>query len=225
VTSRPGGGGRARSPPPRRPADLRPVAAEVPAGARWLRLVRAAHRDPLGVGPAPSRFSDPALDRGRPPRWLPLYLGASFTLCLQEALLRDRAVGAPPGPFLVAEAELALWDRIEAEALRPLRVVDLRGAALARSRVPTDVVGAADQRLARAWAAAFHRHPARFDGVLFPSRFRTGDNLALFQPRAAGALGVVSRRGVLDDPVELGRACVALDLAIVPAAPDPEDDA
>jgi hypothetical protein len=61
--------------------------------------------------------------------------------------------------------------------------------------------------------------------VLFPSRFRTGDNLALFQPRAAGALGVVSRRGVLDDPVELGRACVALDLAIVPAAPDPEDDA
>ena len=55
--------------------------------------------------------------RERPPRWLPLYLGQSFTLCLQEALLRDRANAAPPGPFLVAEAELALWDWAEKHGL------------------------------------------------------------------------------------------------------------
>ncbi|RAI57229.1 RES family NAD+ phosphorylase [Roseicella frigidaeris] len=160
---------RARARPPRRAADLRPATTIIPVGARLARLVRSAYPDVLGVGPGPSRFSDPMLDRGRPPRWLPLYLGQSFTLCLQEALLRDRAVAAPPGPFLVAEAELALWDWAEIEVTRPLRLVDLRGAALARSRVPTDVVGAAEHRLARAWAAAFHWHPSGLDGIAFPS--------------------------------------------------------
>jgi len=162
------------------------------------------------------------LDRGRAPRWLPLYLGENFTLCLQETLLRDRADAAVPGPFLVAKAELALWDWAVIEVTQPLRVVDLRAAALARSRVPTDVVGAFDQRLARSWAAAFHRSPAGFDGIAFPSRFRTGDNLALFQGRVGQALRIVARRRVIDSPVELGRACHALDLGIIGAAADPE---
>ena len=143
-------GRRARAHPPRRTTELRPATATIAPGARWVRLVRAAHPEALGVGPGPSRFSDPMLDRGRPPRWLPLYLGQSFTLCLQEALLRDRANAAPPGPFLVAEAELALWDWAVVEVVRPLRVVNLRGTALARSRVPTDVVGAAGCRITAA---------------------------------------------------------------------------
>ena len=212
---------RARARPARRAADLRPVVATIPVSTRWVRLVKTEHQDAFGTGMGRSRFSDPALDRGRPPRWLPIYLGETFTLCIQEVLLRDRA-NAAPGPFLVAEAELGLWDWTQIEVARPLSVVDLRGTALARSRVPTDVVGAADQRLARAWAAAFHRHPAAFDGIVFPSRFRTGDNLALFHDRIAGALHVASRQRVLDNPVELGRACVALDLAIVGSVPEAE---
>jgi hypothetical protein len=208
---------RARARPPRDAATLRPATMLLRAGTRRLRFLRRVHPDALGVGPGPSRFSDPLADRGGAARWLPLYLGDSFTLCLQETLLRDRA-NATPGPFLVAEAELALWDCAEIALLRPLRLVDLRGAALARSRVPSDVVGAADQRLARAWAAAFHRHPAGFAGIAFPSRFGTGENLALFHDRVAGALGVVARHGVLDSPVELGRACAALELGIVAAA-------
>ncbi len=212
---------RARARPPRSPADLRPVIATLPAGGPWVRLVKAAHVDALGVGPGPSRFSDPMLDRRRPPRWLPIYLGQTFTLCFQEAVLRDRANAGPPGPFLVAEAELALWDWAEIEIVRPLRVVDLRGAALTRSRVPTDVAGAADHHLARSWGAAFFRQPSNVDGIMFPSRFRTGDNLALFQNRVAGALRGTARRHVLDSTVELGRACGALDLAIVATALDP----
>ena len=215
-------GRHAQARPPRRSSDIRPVVTTIPAGARWLRFVRAVHADALGVAPGRSRLSDPLLDRGRAPRWLPLYLGQSFALCLQETILRDRANAAAPGPFLIAEAELALWDWVEIEMLQPLRVADLRGTALARSRVPTDVVGAADQRLARAWAASLYRHPAALDGIAFPSRFRSGDNLALFQTRVAGALRVVRRRRMLDSPVELGRACRLLDLAIVaePSAPE-----
>jgi len=186
-----------------------------------VRFVKAVHGDPLAAGPGPSRFSDPILNRGQSPRWLPIYLGGSFTLCLQETVLRDRANAASVGSFLVSHAELALWDWAEIEMVRDLHVVDLRGAALTRSRVPTDVVGASDQRLARAWAAAIHRHPAKFDGIVFPSRFHTGDNLALFQARVANKLRVVARRPLLKSPVQLGRACAALDLAIVA---NPTDD-
>jgi len=160
---------RARARPPRSARNLNLSVATIPPGARWLRFVRSVHPDALGAGPGASRFSDPMLHRARPPRWLPIYLGETFTLCLQETLLRDRANAALPGPFLVAEAELALWDWVVIEVIRPMRVVDLRGAALTRSRVPTDVVGAADQRLARSWAAAIHRHPSDFDGIAFPS--------------------------------------------------------
>jgi len=214
-------GGRARARPPRNPSDFSPVVARIAEGARWARFVRTKHQDALGVSEGRSRFSDPMLDRGRPPRWLPVYLAQTFTLSLQETLLRDRANAALPGPFLLTEAELALWDWAEIEMIRPLRVVDLRGTALTRSRVPTDVVGAADQRLARAWAAAFHRHPAGFDGIVFPSRFRTGDNLALFHERIAGALRLTARRRVLNSSVELGRACALLDLAIVARPTNP----
>lgn len=73
-------------------------------------VAQSSEDDALGAGPGKSRFSDPMLDRGQMPRWLPIYLGETFTLCLQETRLRDRANAALPGPFLVAEAELALWD-------------------------------------------------------------------------------------------------------------------
>jgi hypothetical protein len=65
------------------------------------------------------------LDRRRLPRWLPIYRGQTFTLCLQVAFQRDRANASPPGPALVAAAELPLWDWAEIELVRPLRVFDL----------------------------------------------------------------------------------------------------
>jgi hypothetical protein len=206
---------RARARPPRRAVDLRPVIVTVAAGARWVRFIKTGHRDALGAGLAPSCFSDPILDRGASPRWLPIYLGQSFTLCLQETVLRDRANATPPGPFLISRSELASWDWAQIEVVEDLRVADLREAALTHSRVPTDVVGASDQRLARVWAAAFYRYPEKLDGIVFPSRFRTGDCLALFQTRVTSKLRVSERRALLESPVQLGQACSALDLAIV----------
>lgn len=111
---------------------------------------------------------------------------------------RKRCCATAPTPRRPApswsEAKLALRDRAEIGAARPLRALSLRGAALARSRVPTDVVRVADHRLARTWAAAFHQHPSGLDGLLFPSRLRTGDSLALLHGRVRGALRSASRR-------------------------------
>ncbi len=204
-----------RKAPPGRADALWPVTLDLPAGSRWLRFVQRQHPDALATGPGLSRFSDPRTDRGRTPRWLPLYLGDNFLTCLQETILRDAANAAPPGPFLVAEGELLDWHCAEIEVVQPLRMIDLRGDALARGRIPTDVVNAADQRLARSWAAAFFDHPAQFHGAVYRSRFQTGDNLVLFQPRAGGALRLVSRLSLLERPRDLARACDALDLAIV----------
>lgn len=121
---------RAWARPLRSASELHPTVATIPVGARWLRFVRSTHSDALGAESGRSRFSDPMLGRGRTPRWLPMYFGETFTLCLQETLLRDRANAALPGPFLVAEAELDLWDWVVIEVIRPLRVVDLRRVAL-----------------------------------------------------------------------------------------------
>jgi len=71
---------RARVRPPRSASELHPSVATIPVGARWLRFVRSTHTDALGAGPGRSRFSDPMLDRGRTPRWLPMYFGDSFIL-------------------------------------------------------------------------------------------------------------------------------------------------
>lgn len=85
---------RARARPPRSASELHPAAATIPVGARWLRFVRSAYTDALGAGLGRSRFFGPMLDRGRAPRWLPMYFGETLTLCLEETLLRDRASAA-----------------------------------------------------------------------------------------------------------------------------------
>jgi hypothetical protein len=54
-------------------------------------------------------------------------------------------------------------------------------------RVPTDVVGARNQTLARAWSDAFFDHPAAPDGIPYPSRLMEQRNIALYT-RALGKL-------------------------------------
>ncbi|WP_246678962.1 MULTISPECIES: RES domain-containing protein [unclassified Mesorhizobium] len=53
--------------------------------------------------------------------------------------------------------------------------------------VPTDVVRAQRQNLARRWSVAFHEHPAQPDGVIYPSRLNGATNLAVYD-RAVGKL-------------------------------------
>jgi hypothetical protein len=62
----------------------------------------------------------------------------------------------------------------------PLRLVDLRGDGPLRMGVPSDVVGATRQALARAWSLAFHEHPMKPDGIIYPSRLNEEINLAIY---------------------------------------------
>lgn len=68
-----------------------------------------------------------------------------------------------------------------------LRLVDLRGENGVRMGVPTDVVRAQRQNLARQWSLAFHEHPSQPDGILYPSRLNGATNLAIYN-RSIGKL-------------------------------------
>ena len=58
--------------------------------------------------------------------------------------------------------------------------------------IPSDVVSASSQTLARAWSLALHDHPAQVDGILYPSRLNEQHNVAIFE-RAISALTCSAR--------------------------------
>ena len=164
--------------PPPAFATARLSLATVDAGARFQRIYHRRFPDPLGVGKAPSRFSDP---RRRVPdhRFGVLYLGSSLRVCFLEALLRDQRDGVV-GDWLLEEAELDARQVAEIEVREPLTLLDLREGHPVRMGIPSDVVRGSNHTLARRWSVAFHEHPAQVDGLIHPSRLNGETNLAVY---------------------------------------------
>lgn len=186
-------------------------------GSTWFRFVRATHLNPLGTGPAASRFSDPEADAGRPARFQPLYLGASFGVCFLETVLRDNANGTV-GDWPLAEAELRLWTCATIAVAAPTTLIDLRGDAAIRARVPSDALRASDQVLGRAWSGAFWTHPDEPDGLIYYSRLNGEECAAIYvdNTRSASACFVCLRRTpVLEMGAELGDALDRFRVALV----------
>lgn len=136
------------------------------------------HPDPLGIGKTPSRFSDPRR-RIAANRFGVLYLGETLKVCFLEALLRDQR-DSMIGDLPIAEAEFHTREYAEIEVVAPLKTVNLREDGAIVMGVPSDVAKATDQRLARAWSVAFHDHPERADGIMYPSWLNGRTNLAVF---------------------------------------------
>jgi RES domain len=158
--------------------------------AGWLRIYGAHHKKPLGYGKSDSRFSDPrpyALRR----RFGVLYMNSTLAGCFVEAVLRDRAVGAP-GTYFINESEIDALNVVEVRSVRPLQLVDLRGDGLVKMRIPTDAARASAQDLGRALSLELYRHPSRPDGIVFSSRLNGSTNVAVYG-RAVPAL----RRGTV----------------------------
>jgi RES domain len=182
------------------------------AGERFRRIYFDRHKSPLGFGKTPSRFSDP---RRRKPenRFGVLYLGETLRVCFLEAVLRDKRNGTV-GDYPMDEIELRSRQIAVVEVVKPLATIDLRGDGGVRMGVPSDVSRASDQRLARAWSAAFHDHPARPDGIVYSSRLNGQTNLAIYD-RAIPKLRVVDTTPLIDAP-ELPEVLDELLVALVP---------
>jgi len=148
------------------------------AGQGWGRIYQNRFTDPLGYGKTASRFSDPRR-RIAKNRFGVLYLGQTLKVCFVEAVLRDDR-DAVIGDLVLDEVTLTSRRYAEIEITEPLTLLDLRDDARLRQGVPSDVVGGKDHGLARRWSVAFHDHPAKVDGLLYPSRLNGVENIALY---------------------------------------------
>ena len=157
----------------------------IPPGRTFGRIYWSTYPDPLGYGKSPSRFSDPRR-RVAANRFGVLYFGDSLKVCFLEAVLRDRREGLVDD-LPIDEVELTQRRYAEITTTADLRLVDLRGDNAVRMGVPTDVVRAQRQNLARRWSAAFYEHPSKPDGIMYPSRLNGATNLAIYD-RATGKL-------------------------------------
>ena len=186
----------------------------VPAGLRFGRIYVDRYPDPLGFGKTPSWFSDP---RRRVPenRFGVLYLGETVKVCFQEAVLRDQRDGIV-GDLPIEEKEICARRYAEIETVAPLKMVDLRDDGPVTMGVPTDVAKATSQSLARAWSLAFHDHPAKPDGIIYPSRLNGHTNLAVFD-HAIVKLKSVRVMKLIGAP---GLATVLNDLRVSIVEPD-----
>ncbi|RTM01487.1 MAG: RES domain-containing protein [Hyphomicrobiales bacterium] len=177
----------------------------IPRGRTFGRIYGSTYPDPLGYGKSPSRFSDPRrrLDANR---FGVLYLGDSLKVCFLETVLRDRREGILDD-LPIEEVELTRRRYAEIATTTNLRLVDLRGDNAVRMGVPTDVVRAQRQNLARRWSLAFHEHPSEPDGIIYPSRLNEATNLAIYDravpklqaKRVTALLGARGLAQVLED--------------------------
>lgn len=184
---------------------------EHPSGTVYGRIYDASHANPLGYGKSPSRFSDP---RAIAPdeRFGVLYLGSTIDVCFLEAVLRDQRDGQY-GDLPIEESELDRKVYATIRVREPLSLVDLRGNSLIRMGVPTDVPRSSEQDLARRWSLAFHDHPAKPDGIIYPSRLNGETNIAVYD-RAIGKLEPVSTMPLKPAP-GLARVLDEFQIALV----------
>ena len=179
-----------------------------PAGSVWQRLYASAHTDPLGFTLALTRFSDPSGTR-----FGVIYLGSSAKVAFAETVLRDRGE-ATLHSVLIPFAELEIYTCADIRLVADLNLVDLTGDGCVRLRVPTDVIGARDQTLARAWSQAFFDHPAAPDGILYPSRLNEQRNIALYA-RALGKLAPEATPRLVERRDELAAIIRDFEIEIV----------
>lgn len=177
----------------------------IPRGRTFGRIYWSTYPDPLGYGKSPSRFSDPRR-RVDANRFGVLYLGDSLKVCFLETVLRDGREGIFDD-LPIEEVELTRRRYAEIVTTKDLRLVDLRGDNAVRMGLPTDVVRAQRQNLARRWSLAFHEHPSEPDGIIYPSRLNEATNLAIYDravpklqaKRVTALLGARGLAQVLDD--------------------------
>lgn len=180
----------------------------VTKGELWRRMYDARFPDPIGWGPGLSRFSDPTGSA-----FGIIYLGASAKVAFVETILRDASDGRG-AELIVKMAEIERRILASLRVIQDLRLIDLTNDARLRMGVPSDVVGARNQALSRAWSAAIHAHPDQPDGVYFASRLNGQSCIALYD-RALRKLEAVATPRLLDCRDELAAILDDLEIAIV----------
>lgn len=166
MTSHPG-------PPPDLPVRRLPIT--VFRGVCLWRIYAAA-RAPLFFGrTGGNRFDAPADAAGHRAYGV-LYVGRDAHCAFVETF------GHSTGVRLIEPERLEQRALATVRADRPLRLVDLRGAGLARLGADAELTAGGSYAVSQAWSQALHDHPKMPDGLIYrarhdPSRF----SVALFE--------------------------------------------
>jgi hypothetical protein len=148
-----------------------------------------------------------------PARYAVVYLGSTIKVCFAETILRDQGDGRSY-PLPVEWKELESWICAELRVEQVLNLVDLRGDGLIRMGIPTDVVRARSQYLARIWARAIWRHDMRPDGMIYDSRLNGETNIVVFD-RGLPKLHPAEQKPLVGYRSELAAIFDDFDLAVV----------
>ena len=160
------------------------IVVTVGAGEARVRLHRefidGVRVDPVGFWPSTAtRFSDPRVGLPDDERYKVTYAAEILKVCFLETVVRDRRDGVG-GELIIGDDEIEARMLTVLEVVSELRLLDLTGDNAVALGIPSDVLGATDQQLARQWALAIHEHPECVDGVLYPSRLNGETNVILF---------------------------------------------
>ncbi|MBW4697298.1 MAG: RES family NAD+ phosphorylase [Aphanocapsa lilacina HA4352-LM1] len=96
---------------------------------------------------------------------------------------------------MISSQELTLRSISKLICLRPLRLVDIIGAGLARIGADGRLC-TGDHRLAQRWALALWRHPDDIDGICYRTRHDLSQLCAVIFDRSRSVLMVTKRRSV-----------------------------
>lgn len=195
-------------PPPSYAKTSKPITAPL-LGRRFFRLYTVG-QSALGFGYGASRFSDPRA----PPNFGVAYFAERIETCFVERTVRDKRNGLS-GPLLISRNELDSLMCAEIEVASDVLAIDLVGRNIVRNGVHTDVVGAADQTLARQWSVAFHEHRFNLAGVLYDSRLIGEPCLAVYH-RALHGLRLIEDKALLQWPRHLAHILRIYNVAIAP---------
>jgi hypothetical protein len=143
--------------PPSDLANRRLPIAVIPAGTPWCRCHRSIHEALYFSRSRLGRFNAPGGEFGV------LYVGADVSCAFIETL------GQATGENVVTRSALSARTLTRVEARRPLRLVDLRGAGLARLGADGRLC-TGDHANGQRWSRELWQHPALPDGLLYRAR-------------------------------------------------------
>lgn len=175
---------------PRPPADVArrtPAFETLAAGADVHRFFGTAF-DPIHFDRSDrGRFNDPAGNYGV------LYTAKSQRGAFAETFLRT------PDRTVLATDVVAGKGYVRIQVTRPLRLIRLAGAGLARVGATAEVVhGGPPYAIAQSWSAALHTHPSMADGIAYNARHDDEALCFAIFDRAADALREVHRDTRID---------------------------
>ncbi len=118
-------------------------------------------------------------------------------MAADEAGAFIETLGHTTGARVITQSALHNRGIAELHTRRPLRLVDLTGAGLARIGAD-ERLGTGDYTVAQRWSAAFFRHPQKPDGLCYRSRHDPDRLCAALYQRVARTIHVVRSVGLAD---------------------------